>query len=160
MGAFCSRAVSPLWTYFQSRVIIAGTAPQDENLIPNRICLDSWISPHWDLLQKTAGPLLDPHHGKLCCLLPLVNLQPLLSKFEILPKTVTKYVSLFWFWSYISFVFLCVCVHVYVCVIFLIEQMTNIRPLCPKWIHLSFWLYGVLDREWNNPIGCIWMGLK
>ena len=86
MGAFCSRAVSPLWTYFQSRVIIAGTAPQDENLIPNRICLDSWISPHWDLLQKTAGPLLDPHHGKLCCLLPLVNLQPLLSKFKILSK--------------------------------------------------------------------------
>lgn len=51
MGAFCSWAASPLWTYFQGRVIMEGTVPQDEDLIPNRICLDSWISPSRDLLQ-------------------------------------------------------------------------------------------------------------
>lgn len=47
VGAFCTCVVSPLWTYFQSRVIIAGTVPEDEQLIPNRITLDSRISPHW-----------------------------------------------------------------------------------------------------------------
>lgn len=74
MGASCSQAVSPLWTYFQRRVIIAGTTPQDEYLIPNRICLDSWISSYWDLLRPTSLQL-DLHPGKLFFCHLMVNLQ-------------------------------------------------------------------------------------
>lgn len=69
MGASCTQAASLLWTYFQSRVIIVGTTPQDEYLIPNRVCLDSQISPCWDLLH-TPSPQKDCHQGKLCFLIP------------------------------------------------------------------------------------------
>lgn len=116
MGAFCSWAVSPLWTYFQSRVIIAGTTPQDEYLIPNRICLDFQISPYWDLLQ-TASQQLDLHQRELCFLVPgesaASSKYDRCSEYKTTLKKVTNYLPLFSFFNIFQFffrVYTCMCV--------------------------------------------------
>lgn len=42
----------PYELIFRAGVIIAGTTPQDQYLIPNRICLDSRISPRAEIFSK------------------------------------------------------------------------------------------------------------